>query len=68
MKHPINTTPVRLEGGIIARLKPKSDGGAVSEVFDGKAWVRGASIDDVLFNGSILTPTEIAALGLLDLP
>jgi hypothetical protein len=65
MKLPFDTRPVRLEGGIIARLRHNADGGGISEIWDGKAWVEGASWADVFFNGSPLSTEEILKLKLL---
>lgn len=57
--------PARLEGGIIARLRPNEDGGASSEVFQDGKWIPGSTVADVFFNGSRLSPNELRALGLL---
>jgi hypothetical protein len=65
MKLPFDLRPVKLEGGIIARLRLNADGGATSEVWDGKAWVVGADVSEIMFEGQPLQPDEINKLKLL---
>jgi hypothetical protein len=65
MKLPFDLRPVRLEGGIIARLRLNADGGATSEVWDGEAWADGADVSEIMFEGRPLQLDEITKLKLL---
>ena len=61
----LDTSPVRLEGNIIARLA-KVPGGVCAERWDGQSWVKsGASPVEVSWKGVKLSPKELIDLGII---
>lgn len=56
-------SPVRLEGNIIARLKPVR-GGIAGERWNGSIWQGTASPAEIMSEGVKLTPIEIQQLGI----